>query len=196
MSVGKTLLASLLGTAASTSAAAAVASGAAGIEPQTSAEGTAELERLVAAAHEEGTREGMVAGRAAERARFGAVLTGANVEGRLGLAITMLSTTDNTAEQIDACLASVTPAPAQAATPPAPAPSAPAPGQAAVVDPIAANTGLVETGAAGANAALAGGDGQPDVAAIDALWAPAIAQAGGGVTAGGVWDGLTTQRPQ
>jgi hypothetical protein len=181
---GKDLLARLLGSTAAPAAAVAVAAGAPGLSAEQQTAGNDQLEGLVENAYAEGRTAGAAEGRTAERERFGAVLTSEEAASRMGLAITLLSTTDNTPEQIIGALKADRPAAATAAAP-APAAGTPPPSQAAVKDPIAEQTGLVDTGAT-----------KPPVDGVDekqvaALWGGAIsAVSGKGVVAGSVWDGL------
>lgn len=195
---GKALLAKLLGSVAATSSAAAVASGTPGLSAEEQTAGTVELERLVEAAQLEGRNEGVAEGRRLERERFGAVLTSdeANEPGRIGLAITLLSTTDNTPEQISTALKASPAAAELVAVTPAPGGGAPA-GQRGAADPlnrgaaadsIAAETPLVDTGApAGSEQSASGLDDK----AVDALWAGALSSINpAGVAAGGPWEGV------
>lgn len=153
--MSKSLLAKLLGTGALASAATAVAAGGIQLSDEQTTAGNDEMARLVGLAAEDGIAQG----RQAERERMGAVLTNDAAQGRMGLAITMLSTTDNTAEQIITCLnASETEASAAPAAPAAaaPVPAAPAPAQVPAqplaADPLAASTPRVDVGNASANA--------------------------------------------
>ena len=188
---GKSLLAGLLASCGLNAAATATASNVAGGKPGMSAEdqtaGTESLEKLVEAAHEEGRKAGVTEGRKAERERFGTVLTDDATTGRLGLAISLLSTTDLESDKIVSNL-KASPAAAETVQPAAASGAAPA-GQRAARDPlaqggddIARDTPLVDTGAPRPPQ-----DGQ-DEKAVAELWAGAVAGVnGGGVTAGGVW---------
>lgn len=187
---GKTLLANLLVTCGLSSAAAAtagaVASGKPGMSTEDQAAGTESLEKLVEAAHAEGKTAGIAEGRKAERERFGAVLTGEECDGRMGLAITLLSTTDLTADAVNTSLKAAAKEPAAAA--PAAAPAAPPAGQSAAEDPIARTTPTVDTGRSTT-------EEQANEAASASLWKGAIDSVTGGITEGGVWGnmGLTAQ---
>ena len=103
----------------------------------------ADRDKLVATAHAQGAAD--------EQTRWGAVLTSEEAEGRMGLAVTMLNTTTNTAETIEANLkAAAKEAPAaEAASVAGPTHAS---HQAPAADPIAAATPLVETGGAAADA--------------------------------------------
>jgi hypothetical protein len=196
---GTTLLAKLLAATGISSpavaAATAVASGAADISAEDLTTGTQSLEQLVAAAHAEGVN----AGRKAERERFGAVLTAPEAAGRMGLAITQLSTTDNTPEQIIGCLKTV-PTAAEAIAPPADPPAGQQAGQRAQADPlrqpagdsISSETPLVDTGAPGG---AAGAGDPPDEKQIDTLWTGAMASVSGGITTGGMPGAIGVGRP-
>lgn len=193
---GKTLLARIMGsTAAVAPATLAVAAGSANLSAEDQAAGTSALEGHVERAH----ALGMTEGRAAERERYGAVLTDADCNGHtLGLAITLLSTTENTVEQIKSACAAV-PAPA-ATAPSAPAAAAPAsPGQQQAADPlkqggdpIEAATPLVDTGAPAGNADT----GAADATATANLWKGAINSVAGGGASSDAWAGVFgAQRP-
>jgi hypothetical protein len=186
---GKELLAKLLGTTAAPAAAVAVAAGAPGLSAEQQSAGTTELEGIAEKAYEEGRKAGIIEGRTAERERMGSVLTSEDAVGRTGLAITLLSTTDNTPEQIASAL-KASPAAAAQAAPAVPAAEA-RPGQRQAGDPlagedtIARDTPLVDTGAPQPPV-----DGPDEKAVVD-LWKGALSGARGGVTEGGVWGGLT-----
>lgn len=196
---GKTLLATLLASCGLSAAATATAGSVASGKPDLSAEdqtaGTASLEALVGAAHAEGAKEG----RKAERERFGTVLTDEGTAGKLGLAISLLSTTDLSAETV---ISNLKAAPSAAETvtslepkPAAPGASAENGGQRQAKDPltgadtIAEETPLVDTGAAQPPV-----DGMDEKAVAD-LWTGAIAAASPAIAKGSVWDGLTTGQP-
>jgi hypothetical protein len=193
----QSLLATLLAATGISSAAATparqVASGAPDLSAEDQTTGTEQLEQLVAEAHAQGVIAGEAQGRKAERERFGAVLTSPEAAGRMGLAITQLSTTDNTPEQIVACLVTVPTAAETVAPAPPAATGAEAGGnQVETVDPlraggdaIAGQTPLVNTGAAREPAGEMG-----DQSAINTFWDGVIASTSG-ITSGGVWDGLT-----
>lgn len=181
---GKELLAKLLGSTAAPAAAVAVASGAAGLSAEQQTAGTTELEGIAEKAYEEGRKAGASEGRTAERERFGTVLTGEDAVGKIGLAITLLSTTDNTPEQIAGAL-KASPAAAAPAAPGAEATT----GQRQAVDPlrtggdsIARETPLVDTGAAREPA----GDGM-DEKAVAELWGGALASLSGKTAPDGIW---------
>lgn len=186
---GKALLASLMSSiglsAAATAQAGAVASGKPDLSAEDQTAGTASLEALVEAAH----NEGMNAGRKAERERFGAVLTSDEAVGRTGLAITLLSTTDNTPEQIAGAL-KASPSVAETVSSHPDAGAAPKPQQAATdplrSDPIAEDTSLVDTG----QAQEPKGDEQ-DEAVTASLWKGALATvSGNGIAGDGPWGFL------
>lgn len=189
---GKTLLASLLAScglnAAASAQAGTVASGKPDLSADDLAAGTASLEKLVEAAHAEGKMEGSKEGRTAERARFGAVLLSEEAEGRLGLAITLLSTTDLAAEEIGTSLKSALKA--TVAATPAPG-AAPTPQKGAgdplrsAGDEIADDTALVDPG----RAPPAGDAG--DEKAIASLWGGALAAVNPqGITDDPVWGNI------
>lgn len=179
--MSKTLLQALLGTGTLASAAAATAAGNIQLSDEQTATGTAEMERLVGLAADNGQAEG----RRIERERMGAVLTHSAAEANMGLAITMLSTTDNSAEQIVACLeasnkpqaAAPTPAPVAAVVAPAAA-VAPAP-QSVATDPIAASTPKIDVGNASANA------NEPDQVDHAASWNQSFTNHASEITRGG-----------
>lgn len=181
---GKSLLAKLLGTSAVAAATSAVASGKPDLSAEDQAAGTVQLENLVEAAHAEGVKEG----RKAERERFGAVLTDDGTTGKLGLAISLLSTTDLAADTV---IANLKAAPSAAETVGAaePAKTPPSGQQTAATDPlktgaagdaISQDTPLIDPGASAAE--------DMDEKQIAGLWQGAIANVDGGVTSGGVWD--------
>lgn len=179
---GKSLLAKLLGTSSGL-AAVSVASQAPGLSAEQTEAGTAEMERLVAAAYD----EGQAAGVTAERERFGAVLTDPAAADNMGLAITLLSTTANTPEQIGTALAAVA-KPAAAPAPAAPAPNSTAATTAAqtvaddplkTADPIGATTPLVDLGNGGGTEA---NEGAPDTTK---LWDASLTREANSITAGG-----------
>lgn len=149
--MSKTLLARLLGTGALASAATAVAAGGIELSADQTASGENEMARLVGLAADDGHAAGVTA----ERERWGAVLSNDLAASNMGLAITLLSTTANTPDQIAAAMAA-NKAPAAAAAPAAPAPTAPAAlaptEQPLADDPLARTTPLVDTGSASANA--------------------------------------------
>ena len=198
---GKSLLAGLLAScglnAAATATAASVASGKPGLSAEDQTAGTQSLETLVEAAHAEGRNAGMAEGCKAERERFGAVLTDDATTGRLGLAISLLSTTDLDADTIISNIkASPTAAETvQTAGAPAPAPAR----QQAARDPLAQggddisrDTPLVDTGRS------APPQEGPDEKAVAELWAGALADVnGGGITKqGSMWgDALAKAAP-
>lgn len=187
---GRTLLSNLMASLGISAVAAAtagsVASGASGISADDQTAGTQTLESLVEAAHEQGRMAGVTEGRKAERERFGAVLTDDAAVGRMGLAISLLSTTDLGADVVISNLA----ASPSAAETVAPAEPLKATGQQAqgdplkTDDPIAADTTLVDPGKSGAV------DDSED-AQVAGLWKGALATvAGGGITEGGAWGFL------
>jgi hypothetical protein len=187
---GKNLLAKLMASVGVSAAATAVAAGVPGLTDEQTSAGTTELEGLVEAAHLEGVNEG----RRMERERFGAVLTDEAADGRMGLAITQLSTTDNTAEQIVTCLNASPKAAAPVAAEPA-KPAATDTKQHKADDPLKGKTGadaiaeatpLVDTGAPGQNAE------DQDTVNVDAIWGPALdtAAANRGITSDFSANGL------
>lgn len=195
---GKAILAKLLGGSANVTPAPvtlAVAAGAANLSAEDQAAGTANLEGHVERAH----ALGMSDGRTAERERYGAVLTDADCNGHtLGLAITLLSTTENTVEQIKSACAAV-PAPAAAAPAATPAATTTGAGQQQAADPlktggdpIEAATPLVDTGAPGGNADT----GDAEATATANLWKGAINSVAGGGASSAAWAGVFgAQRP-
>lgn len=195
---GKALLAKLKASvgigAVALASAEAVAAGRTGLSDEEQARGTEALEQLVAAAHLEGENTGKKTGQQAERERLGAVLTSEEAAGRMGLAITLLSTTDNTPEQIASALkaspkeiAATTAAPAGAGA----GAEGSGSGQRAAADPLGAggdaisqDTPLVPPGQPGSNGELEEGD----TAAIDGMWKGALAAVNPGLLeSGGAW---------
>ncbi len=188
---GKSLLARIMGTTAVSAAATAVAAGSTSLSTDEQARGTTELEGIAETAFAQGRAEGVTA----ERERFGAVLSNEASTDRMGLAITMLSTTDNTADQVIACLKADAPKAAAAsaapvATQPAPQPIAGDPlrpaAPAAGADSIASETPLVDLGKSGGDVALT----EPEK--VKSMWDGALASVGGGsaILAGGPWGSL------
>lgn len=189
---GKELLSKLLGSTAAPAAAVAVAGGAPGLSAEQQSAGTSELESLVENAFNEGKNAGLAEGRKAERERLGAVLTSEEAVGRTGLAITLLSTTDNTPEQIASALKASPSAAEMVSSVQAPAPAGVAPiGQRAAADPLAPRDPIAEqTPVVDLGAPQPPADG-PDEKAIVDLWAGALSSIdGSGIVKGSVWDGL------
>lgn len=186
---GKTLLAKLLGSTAAPAAAVAVAAGKPGLSAEDQAAGTTELEGIAEKAFEEGRKAGVPEGAKAERERFGAVFTGEHAADNMALAVTLLSTTENTPDQINAALKAAGPRIAAISTEIKPEATA-KPEQRSAEDPlkadeIAGKTPLVDTGAPQPPK-----DGM-DEAACAKLWGSALETVnGGGITKGSVWDGL------
>lgn len=193
MSVGKSLLAKLMGSAAP-AAAVAVASGKPGLSAEDQANGTAQLEGLAENAFAEGHAAGAAEGRKAERERFGAVLTSEDAVGRTGLAITLLSTTDNTPEQIAGALKAM-PVAAAPVAPPVAAGSAAPVAQPIAADPLAAADAIASATPRIDLGAPRPEEGENDEKAVVEIWKGAIAGVGNpGITEGGVWDGLVPAR--
>lgn len=191
---GKTLLANLLASVglstAATATAASVASGKPGMSADDQTAGTESLEKLVEAAHAEGRNAGIAEGRKAERERFGAVLTDEAAAGRMGLAITQLSTTDNTPEQIIGCLKASPSAAETVSSAPAPAGQQAPAGQREAADPLAGRDPIAaETAIVAPGTAAATGDA-PDEKELATFWSGAIASASGGGLTEGPWAGV------
>lgn len=193
MSNGRQLLATLMATCGLSAAAAAparsVASGQAEIPPEDLTTGNAQLEQLVTAAHAEGVTAGMAQGRTAERERFGAVLTGEHAADNMSLAITLLSTTDNSPDQINGALKAAGPRvtaepiaqPGAAGNQPQRQSTDPLRQPPAGGDSISAETPVVDTGAPGGNA----DGGEVDDKQVQSLWKGALDSASG-ITTGGM----------
>lgn len=182
---GKSLLAKLLGTGAATAALASPPQGQQGQQGQQGNDGTVaqpvDLEKLAQDAFDLGRADGMTAGATAERERFGTVLTTDLGAKHTGLAITLLSTTDNSPDQIAAALAASDKSHAVAAPAPPVLLGAPV-AQVPAADPLAATTPLVKTGNA---AAASEGAEAIEPAKVSSMWDTALGKESSILTASG-----------